>query len=88
MTESRSGRSPQRGKKPGEAVSDMKGELWELDAAFLMNMKQMQPGWFGGNLPEEVLEELKNTGRFSANGFQLTAQPGGKGKIMLQLKQL
>lgn len=64
----------------------MKGELWELDAAFLLNMKQMKPGWFGGNLPAEVLEELKNTGRCNANGFLLTAQPGGKGKIMLQIK--
>lgn len=87
MTESRSGRPPQHGIKPGKAVCDMKGELWELDAAFLMNMKKMQSDWFGGNLPDEVMEALKNTGRFEAQGFLLIAQPGGKGKIMLEIKQ-
>lgn len=75
-------------RKAGEAVCDMKGDLWDLDAVFLLSMKQIAPGWSGGNLPSEVMSELKNTGRYQANGLELTAQPVSGGKIALRISEL
>lgn len=71
----------------GEAVCDMKGDLWEIDAAFLIYMKEMVPGWCGGNLPSEVMEGLKNTGRHQAAGIFLSAEPKEGGKIQLKVKK-
>lgn len=81
-------RGPQgrRGGKAGEAVCDMKGDLWEIDGAFLMLMKQLIPGWSGGNIPQEVISELKNTGRYQAGGVLLSAQPTSGGQISLQIR--
>jgi len=64
----------------------MKGELWEVDAAFLLHMKDMVPGWYGGNLPSNVLEGLKNTGRFQAGETVLTAEFKGSDKITLLIR--
>ena len=79
-----------RSKKPrkaGEAVCDMKGDLWDLDAVFLLSMKRIAPGWSGGNLPEEVMFELKNAGRYQAHDLELTAQPVSGGKIALRISE-
>ncbi len=80
------GKLGRRGSKAGEAVCDMKGDLWEIDGAFLMFMKQLVPGWCGGNIPQEVISELKNTGRYQAEGVLLTAQPTSGGQISLQIR--
>ncbi|WP_417225919.1 hypothetical protein [Amphritea sp.] len=82
-------RGPQ-GKRPysrkaGEAVCDMKGDLWDLDAVFLSLMKQLIPGWCGGGVPSEVMSELKNTGKLQAKGLLLTAAPIHGGKIGLRI---
>ncbi|WP_428034709.1 hypothetical protein [Amphritea sp.] len=72
-------------RKAGEAVCDMKGDFWDLDAAFLLSMKQISPGWCGGELPEAIMDELKNTGRYQAHGLELSAQPISGGKIALRI---
>lgn len=69
----------------GEAICDMKGDLWELDAAFLGAMKQLVPGWSGGVLSSEVMSELKNTGKLQANGFLLIAQLMSSDRISLRI---
>ncbi|WP_299200352.1 hypothetical protein [uncultured Amphritea sp.] len=71
--------------KAGEAVCDMKGDFWDLDGVFLLSMKQISPGWCGGELPADIMDELKNTGRYQAHGLQLTAQPVSGGKIALRI---
>ena len=73
--------------KTGEAVCDLKGDLWEIDAAFLIYMKQMIPGWCGGNIPSEVMETLKNTGQYQAGGVALTALPRDNNKIALSIRE-
>lgn len=80
------GKLGRRGGKTGEAVCDMKGDLWEIDGAFLMFMKQLVPGWSGGNIPQEVISELKNTGRYQTGGVLLSAQPTSSGQISLQIR--
>ncbi|WP_019621289.1 hypothetical protein [Amphritea japonica] len=80
------GKSGRRGGKTGEAVCDMKGDLWEIDGVFLILMKQAIPGWSGGNIPQDVISELKNTGRYQAEGMLLTAQPTSGGQISLVVK--
>ena len=75
-------------RKAGEAVCDMKGDFWDLDANFLMLMKQISPGWCGGELPAEIMEELKNTGRYQFAGLELTAQPVSGAKIALRIADL
>ncbi|MBU2967726.1 hypothetical protein Q4508_00110 [Amphritea sp. 2_MG-2023] len=72
-------------RKVGEAVCDMQGDLWDLDGIFLISMKQLVPGWSGGTLPSEIMPELKNTGKFHAHGFLLTAEPVAGGKIGLRI---
>ncbi|GGK61765.1 hypothetical protein [Amphritea balenae] len=93
MLAERRGKTPGKhgrraGDKTGEAVCDMKGDLWEIDAAFLLYMKQMVPGWCGGAIPEEVMEGLKNTGRYQDQGIELKAQPKDNGKIILQVRDI
>ena len=80
------GKPGRRGGKSGEAVCDMKGDLWEIDGVFLVMMKQAIPGWSGGNIPQEVISELKNTGCYQAGGVLLTAQPTSGGQISLKVQ--
>ncbi|MDO6562432.1 hypothetical protein Q4488_03455 [Amphritea sp. 1_MG-2023] len=75
-------------RKIGEATCDMQGELWDLDAVFLQWMKQLEPGWSGGSLSSDMLSVLKNTGKFEAHGFLLTAAPISGGKIGLRIVTL
>ncbi|MEH6576175.1 MAG: hypothetical protein V7731_03765 [Amphritea sp.] len=72
----------------GIAVCDMKGSLWELDAEFLGYMKEMTPGWSGGDLPEDVMATLKNTGCYQAVDMRLQAEPKGDGKVLLKLQKV
>lgn len=75
-------------RKAGNAVCDMQGDFWDLDAVFLVSMKQISPGWCGGELPADIMAELKNTGRYQAHGLELTAQPISGGKIGLRIQGL
>lgn len=70
----------------GLAVCDIKGALWELDPLFLVLMKELSPGWRGGDLPANMLESLKNTGQYQVAGWLLTAAPTAAGKIQLRLR--
>lgn len=78
-------RSSYHSRKAGEAVCDMQGDLWDLDAVFLSLMKQLLPGWSGGGIPSEIMSELKNTGKLQAQGVLLTAAPISGGKIGLRI---